>query len=149
MPLKIILIIVTALGLVEDTSIAKINLQVVTVAQLQEVINQLTVNSVVLDVKINSISIIKVKMPSVKRFRGEKSKLKGFLTQIKLKIRHKGQKLPVVVDQVVYVGLFLTGYILKQFKLYLTEYKANGLTTVNTKVKYIFLSQEGFYNRLI
>ena len=46
-------------------------------------------------------------MPSVKRFRGEKSKLKGFFTQIKLKIRHKGQKLPIIVDQVAYTGLFL------------------------------------------
>ena len=80
MLLKVIPIIVTALKSVEDTSIAKINLQVVTVAQLQEVINQLIVNGVVLDIKINSISIIKVKMPSVKRFKGEKSKLRGFLT---------------------------------------------------------------------
>ena len=52
-------------------------------------------------------------MPSVKRFSGEKVKLKGFLTQIKLKIRHKGVKLSIVVDQVAYAGLFLTGYILK------------------------------------
>ena len=88
-------------------------------------------------------------MPSVKRFKGEKSKLKKFLTQIKLKIRYKDQKLPVIADQVVYIGLFLTGYILKWFKLYLVEYKANRLTTVNTEVKYMFLSQEGFYNRLI
>ena len=29
------------------------------------------------------------------------------------------------------------------------EYKANGLTPANNKVKYIFLSQEGFCNRLI
>ena len=28
------------------------------------------------------------------------------------------------------------------------EYKANGLTTRNNKVKYIFLSWEGFCNRL-
>ena len=27
------------------------------------------------------------------------------------------------------------------------EYKANSLTTRNNKVKYMFLSQEGFYNR--
>ena len=46
----------------------------------------------------------KVKIPSVKRFREEKSKLK---------IRCKGVKLPIIVDQVVYTGLFLTGYILK------------------------------------
>ena len=59
---------------------------------------------------------------------------------MKLKIRHKGVKLPLVVDQVVYAGLFLTGYIFKWFKLYLTEYKANSLTTKNNKVKYMFLS---------
>ena len=41
------------------------------------------------------------------------------------------------------------GYTLKWFKLYLIEYKANGLTTRNNKVKYMFLSWEGFCNRLI
>ena len=95
------------------------------------------------------MGITKVKMPSVKKFSGKKAKLKGFLTQIKLKIRYKGVKLPIVVDQVVYTGLFLTGHTLKQFKLYLIEYKANSLITRNNKVKYIFLSQEGFCNRLI
>ena len=40
-------------------------------------------------------------------------------------------------------------YILKWFKLYLTEYKANSLITRNNKVKYMFLSWEGFCNRLI
>ena len=59
---------------------------------------------------------------------------------MKLKIRHKGAKLPIVVDQVAYAGLFLTGYILKWFKLYLIEYKANSLIIRNNKVKYIFLS---------
>jgi hypothetical protein len=53
------------------------------------------------------MGMFKVKMPSIKRFSGEKVKLKGFLTQIKLKIRHKRQKLPIVADQVVYTGLFL------------------------------------------
>ena len=81
MLLKAISIIVTALKSAEDTNIAKIiDLQVVTVAQLQEVINQLTVNSIVLDVKINSIGIIKVKILLVERFKGEKTKLRGFLT---------------------------------------------------------------------
>jgi hypothetical protein len=41
---------------------------------------------------------------------------------------------------VVYIGLFLTKYTLKWFKLYLVEYKANSLTTRNNKVKYIFSS---------
>ena len=55
------------------------------------------------------MGIFKVKIPSVKKFSSEKAKLKGFLTQIKLKIRYKGVKLPIVVDQVVYTGLFLIG----------------------------------------
>ena len=37
-------------------------------------------------------------MPLIKRFIGEKYKLKGFLTQIKLKIRYKGTKLAELVD---------------------------------------------------
>jgi hypothetical protein len=44
------------------------------------------------------MGISKVKMPLVKRFSREKLKLKGFLTQIKLKVRYKGIKLPIVVD---------------------------------------------------
>ena len=55
------------------------------------------------------MGITKVKMLLVKRFNSKKAKLKRFLTQIKLKIRHKGVKLPIVVDQVVYIELFLTG----------------------------------------
>ena len=48
--------------------------------------------------KITEIGIFKVKMPLVKKYSGEKAKFKGFLTQIKLKIRHKGVKLPIVAD---------------------------------------------------
>ena len=48
--------------------------------QLRKVVNQLINNSVVLDNKINSIGILKVKMPLIKQFSGEKVKLKGFLT---------------------------------------------------------------------
>ena len=59
------------------------------------------------------MGIFKVKMPLVKKFSGKKAKLKGFLTQIKLKIKYKRVKLPIVVDQVAYAGLFLMGYILK------------------------------------
>ena len=71
---------VTALKLVGDTSIAKINLQVVMVGQLQEVINQLIANRISLENRFNKIGIAKVKILLVKRFRGEKSKLKEFLT---------------------------------------------------------------------
>ena len=41
------------------------------------------------------------------------------------------------------------GYTLKWFKPYLIEYKANSLTTRNNKIKYMFLSWEGFCNRLM
>jgi hypothetical protein len=58
--------------------------------QLYKVVNQLTNNSVALNNKINSIGMSKVKMPSIKKFSREKAKFKGFLTQIKLKIRYKG-----------------------------------------------------------
>jgi hypothetical protein len=47
--------------------------------QLQAVVNQLINNSIVLDNKINSIGIFKVKMPLIKRFSREKVKFKGFL----------------------------------------------------------------------
>jgi hypothetical protein len=77
------------LKLVGDTSIANIDLQVVMMGQLYKVVDQFTNNSVALDNKINSIGILKIKIPSIKRFSGEKIKLKGFLTQIKLKIRYK------------------------------------------------------------
>jgi hypothetical protein len=109
MPPKITLTTATTLRSVGDTSIADIDSQVVMMGQLYKVVDQLTNNSVALNNKINSIGIFKVKMPSIKRFSGEKVKLKGFLTQIKLKIRHEGQKLPMVADQVAYTGLFLAG----------------------------------------
>jgi hypothetical protein len=48
--------------------------------QLYKIVNQLISNSVVLNNKINSIGISKVKIPSIKRFSGEKVKFKGFLT---------------------------------------------------------------------
>jgi hypothetical protein len=40
----------------------------------------------------------KVKMPLIKQFSREKVKFKGFLIQIKLKIRYKGIKLLIIVD---------------------------------------------------
>jgi hypothetical protein len=58
--------------------------------QLQFIIDQLTKNGQVLENKINKIGISKIKIPSIKKFSEEKVKFKGFLTQIKLKIRYKG-----------------------------------------------------------
>ena len=48
--------------------------------------------------KIAEMSMSKIKMPLIERFSGKKAKLKEFLTQIKLKIRYKGTKLPIIVD---------------------------------------------------
>ena len=49
------------------------------VVQLQEVINMLIVNGTSLENRLNEMGIIKVKILLVKRFRGERFKLKGFL----------------------------------------------------------------------
>jgi len=37
-------------------------------------------NNIILKERLNGIGIAKVKLPSIKRFVGERSKLKGFLT---------------------------------------------------------------------
>ena len=60
-------------------------------------------------------------MPSVKYFSGEAYKLRGFFTQIKIKITNKGPGLLTVMEQVAYVGLFLTKKVLEWFELYLTK----------------------------
>jgi hypothetical protein len=80
MPPKIILTTATTLGSVGDTSIANTDSQIVIIGQLYKVVNQLTNNSVVLNDKINSIEMSKIKILSIKRFSGEKAKLKRFLT---------------------------------------------------------------------
>ena len=59
---------------------ADMDLQVVTIGQLQVIVNQLTSNRQVLENKITEMGIFKVKMPLIKRFSGEKAKFKGFLT---------------------------------------------------------------------
>ena len=70
-------------------------------------------------------------MPSVKYFIRELYKLKGFLTQVKIKITNKGPGLPISIKQVAYTGLFLLERVLEWFKPYFTEIQENGLTTIN------------------
>ena len=70
---------------------------------------------------------------------GEAYKLKGFLTQIKIKITNKGLRLPTVIEQVAYARLFLIGRVLEWFKPYLTKIQLNGISTTNIKAQYIFL----------
>ena len=76
----------------------------------------------------------------IKYFLGEAYKLRGFLTQIKIKITNKGPGLPIAIKQVAYAGLFLTERVLEWFKPYLTKVQLNGLNTTNIKVRYIFLT---------
>ena len=49
----------------------------------------------------------------------------------------------------MYIGLFLMGRALKQFKPYFMEIQTNGMTTLNQEVRYMFLSWEGFTSQLI
>ena len=78
-------------------------------------------------------------MPLVKHYSGEAYKLREFLTQIKIKITNKGLGLPIVIKQVAYAGLFLTGRVLEWFKPYLTKIQLNKISTTNIEVWYIFL----------
>jgi hypothetical protein len=80
MPPKTTPTTVITLESVGDTSITNTDSQVVIMGQLYKVVNQLINNSVVLNDKINSIGMSKVKMPLIKQFSGEKAKFKGFLT---------------------------------------------------------------------
>ena len=63
----------------------------------------------------------KIKLLSIKWFTRERLKFKGFLIQMHFKITQEGVKLPISMDQVVYIGLFLIKRALKQFKLYFTK----------------------------
>ena len=93
----------------------------VTIERLKEVIKRIDINNIGLKAKIKDIRTIKVKILLIERFDGIRNKLKGFLTQMRIKILHKGAKVPIPLDQVTYTGLFLTGRALEWFKPYLTE----------------------------
>src|SRR6266568_7084890 len=68
--------------------------------------------------------------------------------QMSLKLRYKGPKIATLADAVIYIGIFLTGKVLKWFKLYLIEYQTNRATTTNLEIKYIFLGWDNFKNRM-
>ena len=75
----------------------------------------------------------------VEYFLGEAYKLRGFLTQIKIKITNKGPGLLTVIEQVAYAKLFLIERVLEWFKPYFTEIQLNGISTTNVEVWYMFL----------
>jgi hypothetical protein len=56
----------------------------------------------------------------VKYFSREVYKLRGFLTQIKIKIINKGLGLLTVIKQITYIRLFLLRRVLEWFKPYFT-----------------------------
>ena len=81
-----------------DTSMDNRDSQVVTRGQLQEMVNYLQDNNRILKERINRIRVAKVKLPSIKRFLGEKLKLKGFLIQMYFKVVQEGAKLATLLD---------------------------------------------------
>ena len=54
-----------------------------------------------------------VKMPLIEIFAKNKMKLKGFIMQVKIWINNKGPRLFILVEKVVYAGIYLTGKPLK------------------------------------
>jgi hypothetical protein len=129
-----------------DTSMAESSEQ--SVEWYREMITQLAENQAALKQQLDKHGHRSVKMPSVERFSGEAHKLRGFLTQIKIKITNEGPGLPTVMEQVAYAGLFLTGRALEWFEPYLTEIQLNGMGTTNVEARYMFSTWEGFANRL-
>ena len=128
---------------------ALVDLQVVTMAQLKSVISQIEGNTEALNKRLIDIGTAKIKLPTVKRYNGSRTGLKGYLTQILLKIKTKALKLSSAGDIVAYAGIFLTGRALEWFKPYLLEYQENRIITTNLKTKYIFISQDNFRSQMI
>ena len=62
-----------------------------------------------------------IKILLIKHFSGDVYKLRGFLTQIKIKITNKRLKPLTVIKQIAYIGLFLSEKVLKWFKPYFTK----------------------------
>src|SRR6266567_7741272 len=112
--------------------------QIVTIRQLKEIINQINIGQAAFNKKLKDIGKAKVKLLEIKQFNRTQTELKGYFTQILLKLRYKGHRITTPLDMVVYAGIYLTGRALEWFKPYLTEYQTNRPTTTNLKIKYIF-----------
>src|SRR6266705_675470 len=67
--------------------------QLVTMGQLRGIVDQMNNNQQALDNKISEMGLSKVKLPSIERFDGTRSKLKGFLSQIWFKITQEKAKM--------------------------------------------------------
>ena len=93
-----------------------------------------------LNKRLSKIGILKIKLLIIKQYNNLYIGLKGYLTQISLQIKTKALKLALAEDVVAYIGIFLLGRALEQFKPYLIEYQENGISITNLKINYIFLS---------
>ncbi len=58
----------------------------------------------------------------VEWYNGIRIKLKGYFIQMALKLRYKGYRITILLDTVIYIGIFLIGRALKWFKFYLMEF---------------------------
>src|SRR6266576_3780623 len=104
----------------------------------------MNIGQVAFNEKLKDIGKAKVKLLEVKWFDGTRMELKGYLTQILLKLRYKGYRIATPPNTVAYAGIYLIGRALKWFKSYLIEYQTNRLTTTNLEMKYIFINWENF-----
>ena len=87
-------------------------------------------------------------MPSIKHFAENRSKWKGFLTQVKIQINNERLRLPIPLKKITYTEMYLTGKPFKWFQLYLAKAQVNGAISTNKEMRDMFLLQEGFSNRL-
>ena len=117
--------------------------------QLREIVDQINIGQEAFNERLKDIGKAKVKLLEVKQFNKTRVELKGYFIQISLKLRYKGHRIATPLDVVAYAGIYLTGRALKWFKPYLIEYQTNRPTTTNLEIKYIFINQENFKNRLI
>ena len=75
-----------------------------------------------LNKRLSEIGALKIKLLVVKRCNRLYIALKGYFTQILLKLKSKESWLSLLRDAVVYAGMFLLGRVLEWFKPYLTKY---------------------------
>ena len=135
----------------ENTSIENISSkdsQIVTIRQLKEIVTQIQENWNALSNKLQKIGMQKIKISTIKHFNKTRSKLKEFLTQIRLKLQNKKTKFIMPGDTIAYTKLFLTRRALKWFKPYLTKYQNNRVIITHLKTRFIFTKSDTFTEKL-
>ena len=80
---------------------------------LREQMQQVVDNQAVLKEQLDEQKHQPVKMPAIEKFNRDQLKLKGFLTQIKIRIDNEGLRLATPFNKVIYAGMHLIGKPLK------------------------------------